>query len=93
MACLNLPTSIQYKPENIYFAGIVPEPEEPKLEALNYYQKCLMTDIAKSWVSGAFISQIALCPHKHLTWSIIAISIFNLSEARKAATLASFGAH
>jgi hypothetical protein len=48
MACLNLPPSIRYKPENMYLAGIVPGPEEPKLEMLNHYQDPLITNMLQS---------------------------------------------
>ncbi|EKM60214.1 uncharacterized protein PHACADRAFT_56546, partial [Phanerochaete carnosa HHB-10118-sp] len=45
MACLNLPPNIRYKPENMYLAGIVPEPEEPKLEKLNHYMRPLVPNM------------------------------------------------
>ena len=48
MACLNLPADVRYKPENMYLAGIIPGPEEPKLELLNYYQEPLIRDFARS---------------------------------------------
>ncbi|KAG2746128.1 hypothetical protein P692DRAFT_20739319 [Suillus brevipes Sb2] len=37
MACLNLPSDIRYKPENMYLAGIIPGPKQPSLEHLNHY--------------------------------------------------------
>lgn len=37
MACLDLPLDIQYKPENLYLAGIIPRPKQPSLENLNHY--------------------------------------------------------
>ena len=37
MACLNLPSDIRYKPENMYLAGIIPGPKQPSLESLNHY--------------------------------------------------------
>ena len=92
MACLNLPADVRYKPENMYLAGIIPGPEEPKLELLNYYQEPLIRDFARSWTHGIFISRTALCPHGRLTRSAIAVGVFDLPAGRKAAALAAHSA-
>ena len=92
MACLNLPADIRYKPENIYLAGIVPGPEEPKLELLNHYQAPLISDMCQSWTDGVFISRTALCPHGRMTRSAIAVGVFDLPAGRKAAALAGHSA-
>ena len=36
-ACLNLPLEIRYKPENMYLAGVITGPKEPRLTELNHY--------------------------------------------------------
>ena len=36
-ACLNLPLEIRYKSENMYLAGVIPGPKEPRLTELNHY--------------------------------------------------------
>ena len=88
MACLNLPPSIRYKPENLYLAGIIPGPDEPKLEKLNSYMSPLVTDLKKSWTDGVFFSRTALHPHGRLTRCGVAVGVFDLPAGRKAAALA-----
>jgi hypothetical protein len=92
LACLNLPADIRYKPENMFLAGIVPGPEEPKLELLNHYQRPLVSDMKLSWERGVFVTRTALCPRGRLTRSAIAVGVFDLPAGRKAAALAGHGA-
>lgn len=92
MACLNLPPDIRYKPENMYLAGIVPGPEEPKLEKLNHYIRPLITDMKKSWTDGVFLSRTAVYPDGRLTRCAIAVGVFDLPAGRKTAALAGHGA-
>lgn len=45
MACLNIPSKLRYKPENLYLVGIIPGPDEPALERLNHYMRPLVSDL------------------------------------------------
>ena len=36
MICLNLPSEIRYKPENMFLVGIIPGPHEPSLHQINH---------------------------------------------------------
>ncbi|TFK89655.1 hypothetical protein K466DRAFT_472712, partial [Polyporus arcularius HHB13444] len=36
LICMNLPPHLRYRPENIYLAGIIPGPSEPKLHQINH---------------------------------------------------------
>lgn len=62
MACLNLPLNIQYKPENLYLAGIIPGPKQPSLENLNHYIRLLVQDLVVSWERGVWYSKTAKFP-------------------------------
>ena len=50
-ACLNLPSEIWYKPENMYIAGIF-GPKELHLEQLNDYIWPLIDDVVIGWDRG-----------------------------------------
>ena len=45
MACLNLPAEIQYRPERIYLAEVIPGPKQPCLENLNHYLQPLVKNL------------------------------------------------
>jgi len=93
MACLNLPLDIQYKPENMYLAGIIPGPKQPSLENLNHYICPLMRDLAASWEHGVRYSKTANHPDGRLTRSAVVLAVCDLPTARHLAALASIGSH
>jgi hypothetical protein len=47
-ACLNLPLEIRYKPENMYLAGVIPGPKEPRLMELNHYMRPVVDQFSDS---------------------------------------------
>jgi hypothetical protein len=49
LCCVNLPIEVQYKPENLILAGIVPGPSEPPLDTINYFLKPLVDDFLLLW--------------------------------------------
>jgi len=87
MACLNLPLSIRYKPENLYLAGIIPGPREPHLTSLNHYLQPLIADMAASWIKGTYFSRTASSLHGRLTRSAIIAVVCDLQAARKVAQM------
>ncbi|KAF8572648.1 hypothetical protein K439DRAFT_1650101 [Ramaria rubella] len=93
MACLNLPFSICYKPENMYIVGIINGPREPQLLAINHYMWPLVDDLALSWQRGVWFSKTAMCPSGCTTRSAVATTVCDLPGACKAAQLASHGSH
>ncbi|KAF8582896.1 hypothetical protein K439DRAFT_1647409 [Ramaria rubella] len=93
MACLNLPLSICYKPENMYIAGIINGPREPQLSAINHYMRPLVDDLALLWQRGVWFSKTAMCPSGRMTCSAVATTVCDLPRAHKAAQLASHGFH
>jgi hypothetical protein len=82
-ACLNLPLFCRYLPENMYIAGIVPGPNEPKDVQLNHYMRPVVDDFKVSWESGVEYSCTAKHPEGRLTRSAIALSVNDLPAARK----------
>lgn len=91
-ACLNLPLSIRYKPENMYI-GIIPGPAEPHGTALNHYIRPVVDDLLTSWTHGVRYSRTANHPHGRMTRSAIALVACDLPAARKFSQYASVGSH
>ena len=55
MACLNLPPNVRYRPENMYIAGVIPGPQEPKLTNVNHFLRPLIDDLEEAWRRGIFL--------------------------------------
>ena len=66
-ACLNLPLSIRYKPENMYITCIIPGLAEPHGTALNHYIQLVVDDLLTSWTHGVRYSCTANHPHGRMT--------------------------
>jgi hypothetical protein len=93
MACLNLPFSIRYNPENMYLAGIIPGPFEPCGTDLNHYLAPLVDDLEESWKKGVHYSCTARHPNGRTIRMAIACCVCDLPGARKTAALASSNCH
>ena len=93
MACLNLPLDIRYKPENLYFAGIIPGPSQPSLENLNHYIRPLINDLTISWERGVRYSRTANYLHGRTTHSAIALTVCDLPAARHISAFAGVRSH
>ena len=93
MACLNLPSDIRYKPENMYLAGIIPGPKQPSLENLNHYLRPLVDDMVASWNQGIHFSRTAIYPNGQVTQSAIALAVCDLPAAHHLSALAGIGSH
>ncbi|KAG2063521.1 hypothetical protein BDR04DRAFT_1131083 [Suillus decipiens] len=63
MACLNLPSDIRYKLENMYLAGIIPSPKQLCLENLNHYIRPLINDLVDAWDCGIKVSKTTCYPN------------------------------
>lgn len=92
LACINLPTDIRYKPENMYMI-IIPGPWKPKDVALNYYLRPLVDDMVESWYRGVKYSKTAMHPSGRTTRSGIIIASMDLPSARDTSQLAGHGAN
>ena len=90
--CLNLPIDICYKPENMYLAGIIPDPTEPSGAKLNHFLEPIIDDFIDSWQRGVQFSRTS-SNVTILTHSAIACILCDLPAARKTAQLASVTSH
>ncbi len=82
-ACMNLPLSIRYNPENMYIAGIVPGPQEPLDDELNHYIRPLIDDLLTAWERGVHYSRTACHPNGRDTRSAVALCVCDLPGGRK----------
>ncbi|KAL5499154.1 hypothetical protein ACEPAH_1672 [Sanghuangporus vaninii] len=90
LACLNLPEDIRYKDENMFLAGIIPGPKEPKPAEINHYLSPLVKEFLTLWDPGIRFSQTASTQHGRLARAAIALVVCDLPAARKVAGLYSF---
>jgi hypothetical protein len=93
LACLNLPSSIRYKPENMYLVGIIPGPFSPCSTDLNHYLAPVVDDLEESWKKGVHYNRTALYPNGRTVRAAIVCCICDLPGARKTAALASSKCH
>ncbi|KAJ8464101.1 hypothetical protein ONZ45_g17353 [Pleurotus djamor] len=63
MACLNLPRSIRFHVENVFFAGVVPGPESPSTSQINHLLSPLVDTLLDLWDDGLFLTKTPLHPH------------------------------
>ncbi|PLW17850.1 hypothetical protein PCANC_15555 [Puccinia coronata f. sp. avenae] len=49
MTCLNLPPLLRNRPKNIFLAGLIPGPSEPKLEKINHLLQPLVSELLSLW--------------------------------------------
>ena len=92
-ACLNLPFEIRYKPENMYLAGVIPGPKEPRLTELNHYIRPIVDQFSVSWERGVRFTRTANHPNGRDTRSAIAIAVCDLPAARKVNQSAGHSSH
>ncbi|KAG2063400.1 hypothetical protein BDR04DRAFT_1131103 [Suillus decipiens] len=75
MACLNFPSDIRYKPENMYLAGIIPGLKQPSLKHLNHYIQPLIDDMVDLWECSHKLSKMACYPTGQLTHSAVTLIV------------------
>ncbi|PPQ79322.1 hypothetical protein CVT26_001092, partial [Gymnopilus dilepis] len=83
IACLNLPVSIRYKPENMFLAGIIPGPKEPPLTVINHYLSPLITEFLQFWNPGMQFSKTFRYPEgRHILCALVLV-VCDLLATRK----------
>jgi len=92
-ACLNLPLEIRYKPENMYLAGVIPGPKEPRLTELNHYMRPVVDQLSDSWERGVRFTRTANHPNGRDSRSAIANAVCDLPGARKLNQSANHSSH
>lgn len=89
LVCLNLPLHLRYLEENMYLAGIVPGPNAPKLDQLNYLLAPLVDDFCKAWDPGLYVSRTAKHPGGRRVLAAIIPIICDMLATKQALALTS----
>jgi hypothetical protein len=84
MVCLNLPPKERFKPENMFLAGIIPGPNEPSMEEINYFFAPLVDDLLESYKNGVQYTRTWKYPKGRTARSALALIICDLPAARQA---------
>ena len=92
MVCLNLPTKIWYKPENMYVGGIIP-PNQPCLTKLSPYIEPLVDQLKSSWHWGTQFSHTALHSSGQSMCCALANVVTDLPTAHHVSGLVHFSSH
>ncbi|MBW0467571.1 hypothetical protein O181_007286 [Austropuccinia psidii MF-1] len=82
LICLNLPPSDILKPENVYFAGIIPGPKEPTSLHLNYLSMPLISELKEVW-QGYHFSPTSTAPSGSFVHVAIPMAIADVVSMRK----------
>lgn len=88
--CLNLPPHLRYRPENIFLAGIIPGPNEPRWHLVNCYLAPLVDDFLVFWTPGVWFNRTSLYPNGRFILCAIVVVVCDCPAARKVAGFASF---
>lgn len=82
VVCLNIPASMRYKPENMFLAGVIPGPKEPRL-TLKHYLSPLVDEFLTFWDPGVQFSHTCKFPEGRLILCALILVICDLLAARK----------
>jgi hypothetical protein len=84
MACLNLPPSMRYKPENLWLS-IIPGPREPETDQTNHFLRPLVKDLKKAWKDGTWYTKTYRYSQGRLARSILCNLVTDLPGGKKTA--------
>lgn len=83
MVCMNLPTHLRYRLENVYLVGIMPGPREPSMEQINHFLNPLIDDLLRFWSPGILFSKTASHPFGCLVRCALIALVCDTPAARK----------
>lgn len=89
VVCLSLPIHLRYKPENMFLAGIIPGPKEPRLDLVQPYLRPLIDTFVQLW-TGIRFTQTLLHALGRIIFCALILVVCDLPAARKFAGFASF---
>lgn len=90
LVCLSLPPEERYKPENMFLAGIVPGPKDPKLDRINPYLTPLVDAFLEFWNTGVHFTRTCLYKLGRLVRCAIVALVCDLPAARKVGGFSSY---
>ena len=86
---LNIPSSMHYKPKNMFLAAVIPGPKEPPFTTLNHYLKSLIDDLVDFWQTSIRFSCTFNCPAGQLIHCALLVVVCDLFAAWKTAKFVS----
>jgi hypothetical protein len=89
MACLNLPPSLRYKPENLFLVGVIPGPKEPSVEQVGHYIEIIVDMLNRSWRDGTKFDCTESSDSGRTERSMLVVIVTDLVASRKIAGVAS----
>lgn len=93
LTCLNLPSSIRYKIENMCLVGVAPGPHSPSGEQMNYLLGPLVNDLKVLWETGVFYTVTRSYPHGRLVRAALLPLACDLPAALQVSGYAHFSSH
>ena len=82
LACVNLPIEEHYKPKNMFVAGIISGPNEPKLDQINPYLTPIVDAFLEFW-NGVRFTRTCMYTLGRLVFCALIVVICDLPAARK----------
>ena len=89
MACLNLPPSLRYRPENLFLVGIIPGPREPSVEKIGHYIELIVDMLNRSWRDGTKFECTESSDRGRTERSMLVVIVADLVASRKITGVAS----
>jgi len=89
MACLNLPPSLRYKPENLFLVGIIPGPREPSVEEVGHFIEPIVDMLDRSWRDGTKFNCTESSDCGRAERSMLVVIVTDLVASRKITGVAS----
>ena len=89
MACLNLPPSLHYKPENLFLVGVIPGPREPSIEEVGHFIKSIVNMLNRSWRDGTKFNCTESSNCGRTERSMLAVIVTDLVASQKITDVAS----
>jgi hypothetical protein len=84
MVLLNLPPHLRHKPENIYFAGIIPGPGKPSNDQMNPFVQLVVDELGPLYArEGVTFSRTAKYPNGRTCRGILAALVADALAARQ----------
>jgi len=84
LVLLNLPSHLQYHPENMFLAGIIPGPRKPSLSDINHSIKLLVDVLLEFFDPGIWYSRTAKHRHGCQVWVILVLVVLDMLAVQRA---------
>ena len=89
MACLNLPPSLRFRPENVFLFCMIPGPHHPSVSEINHIIAPLVDQMLPFWDRGVYFTRTFSHPKGQLVRCAIVPLVCDLPAARQMSGFAS----